>query len=95
MVGDTRAASDTRRIRRLKTPRALAVEASADDVPLRLSFGGAWQEAVMARQPWRIDQQWWRDTEVSRVYFRVTPEDRPTLTIYHDLISGEWFRQEY
>ncbi len=95
MVGDTRAASDTRRIRRLKTPRTLEVEASEAGVPLRLRFGGAWQETVMARQPWRIDQQWWRENGISRIYFRVTPEDRPPLTIYHDLISGEWFRQEY
>ena len=49
----------------------------------------------MARQPWRIDQHWWREPEISRMYFRVAPQDRPPLTIYHDLISGEWFRQEY
>ena len=95
MVGDTRAASDTRRIRRLKTPHALDVKASAAGTPLQLKFGSAWQEVDMARQPWRIDQHWWREPEISRMYFRVAPQDRPPLTIYHDLISGEWFRQEY
>jgi hypothetical protein len=29
------------------------------------------------------------------MYYRVAPEDGPPLTIYHDLVSGSWFRQEY
>jgi hypothetical protein len=29
------------------------------------------------------------------MYFRVVPEDGPPLTIYHDLIGGQWYRQEY
>jgi len=95
MVGNTRAASDARRIRRLKTPRGVEVEAGGDGTPLRLRLVRAWQDVSLVRRPWRVDQHWWRGEPVRRVYYRVAPEDGPPLTIYHDLISGEWFRQEY
>ncbi|HEX5367852.1 MAG TPA: hypothetical protein VFY10_00385 [Dehalococcoidia bacterium] len=54
-----------------------------------------WQDVELTRRPWRIDQHWWRADPVSRVYYRVAPADGPAFTIYHDLLSGEWARQEY
>jgi len=95
MVGNTRGAPDSRRIRRLKSPRALEVEAGADGVPLRLRLGGAWHDVSLVRHPWRIDQNWWRGEPMSRMYYRIAPTDGPPLTVYCDLASGEWFRQEY
>ena len=95
MVSHTRTAADTRRIRRLKLPSPVEVEASNQGVPLRLKLAGAWQDVTLVRRPWRIDQLWWRGEPVRRDYYRVAAEDGPPLTLYHDLISGEWFRQEY
>jgi hypothetical protein len=58
--------------------------------------GGAWQDVSLARGMWRVEQHWWRGGEpVSRDYYRVAPQDGPQLTLYHDLVSGGWFRQEY
>ena len=94
MVGSTRGTPGTRRIRRLKSPRPIEVEAAGDGVPLRLRLGRDWQDVSLARRPWRVDQHWWRDA-VSRVYYRLAPADGPPLTIYHDLLRDEWFRQEY
>jgi hypothetical protein len=54
-----------------------------------------WHDVSLARKPWRIDQLWWRTNAVRRDYFRVLPQDGPPLTIYHDLTSEEWARQEY
>ena len=95
MVSNTGRTPDTHRIRRLRRPRALEVEASADDVPQRLRLGNAWQKVNLARQPWRIDQHWWRAELVIRLYYRVVLKDGAMLTIYRDLVSGDWFRQEY
>jgi hypothetical protein len=95
MVGDTGRTPDTRRIRRLKTPQALEVEATAEGTPARLKLADGWQVVSLTRRPWRIDQHWWRGDGVSRVYYRVAPEDGPPLTIYQDLVSGKWFAQEY
>ena len=95
MVNDTGRAPDTRRIRRLKSPYAVEVEANTAGVPLRLRLGGTWRDVSLVRRPWRIDQNWWRDAEVSRLYYRIAPDNGPPLTIYRDLITGDWFRQEY
>jgi hypothetical protein len=95
MVGHTGAATDTRRIRRLRTPRPVEVQASEQGEPLRVRLGGSWQEVTPVRRPWRIDQQWWRAERTCRVYYRVAPEDGPPLTLYREEGSGEWFRQEY
>jgi hypothetical protein len=95
MVGNTGRTADPRRIRRLRPPRAFEVEADLEGVPLRINLGSAWQDVTLARKPWRIDQHWWRDDHVQREYFRVAPEDGPPLTVYHDLVSGAWARQEY
>ena len=95
MVGNTRGTTDTRRIRRLKSPHALEVEAAGDGVPLRLRFEGRWQDVTLARRPWRVSQHWWRSDPIDRLYFRVLPEDGPPLTIYRDLKTATWSRQEY
>jgi hypothetical protein len=50
----------------------------------------------LLRRSWRIDQLWWRPEQaVSRRYFRVAPEDGPPMTLYKDLLTGLWYRQEY
>ena len=95
MVGNTGRTADPRRIRRLKPPRTLQVEADADGIPLRISLGSAWQAVTLTRRPWRIDQHWWRGEPVRREYFRIAPEAAPPLTLYRDLLTGEWARQEY
>jgi hypothetical protein len=95
MVGNPGRTPDPRRIRRLRPPRAFEVEADAAGVPFRIRLGGAWQYVTLARTPWRIDQHWWRNEHVQRDYFRLAPEDGPPLTVYHDLLTDSWARQEY
>jgi len=95
MVSHTRTTTDTRRIRRLKTPRPIEVEAASDGRPLRLRCGGDWQDVSLLRRPWHIDQHWWRHEPVRRDYYRVAPQDGPPLTIYYDFARGEWAQQEY
>jgi hypothetical protein len=62
---------------------------------VRLRLGGDWQDVTLVRRPWRIDQHWWREGAISRLYYRVAPADGPPLTVYHDLVSDTWSRQEY
>jgi hypothetical protein len=42
---------------------------------------------------WRIDDEWWRDHRVSRMYFEVLLDDGTLLTMYHDLLADAWFEQ--
>jgi hypothetical protein len=95
MVSHPGGSPDPRRIRRLKPPGRLEVEAGPEGAPLRVRLHGLWQDVSLLRPPWRIDQHWWRSDPISRLYYRVAPADSAPLTLYHDLVTGEWARQEY
>ena len=96
MVSDPRGTPAPRRVRRLKEPRSIEVEADQEGIPVALLTPGGERHPVhLARHPWRIDQLWWRSGPASRLYFQVAPEDGPPVTLYHDLIGGGWWRQQY
>ena len=42
---------------------------------------------------WRIDDEWWREHTISRMYYAVVLDDGTFLTIYRDLITDAWFEQ--
>ena len=42
---------------------------------------------------WRIDDEWWREHRVARMYYDVVLDDGTLLTIYQDLASDTWFEQ--
>jgi hypothetical protein len=50
-------------------------------------------EAVV--ETWCIDDEWWRDKPIARVYWRVVLEDGRVVDVYRDLLSGKWWRQAY
>ena len=78
----------------LKQPRPVMVEASASGEPAAVVLGGRRLAVERVQDVWRIDDEWWRE-EVSRLYFRLLLEDGRTATIYRDLASHSWFKQDY
>jgi hypothetical protein len=44
---------------------------------------------------WRVEDEWWRDTPVSRTYFEVLLENGQRITIFHDVMSRLWQKQRY
>jgi hypothetical protein len=47
---------------------------------------------------WRLDDEWWRERPISRLYHALVLEDGTLLTVYHDLSHDEeegpaWFEQ--
>ena len=84
--------------RQLNRPRSVRVEAAEDGLPTAVwsASGGGRRcvvEAVLER--WRIDDEWWRQRPVSRVYYRLALEDGRVVTVYRELRSGRWAQQAY
>jgi hypothetical protein len=82
--------------RPLHIPRRLRVEAddtSGDPLAVHLSGRRLSVEAVLER--WRVEDEWWRERPVARLYYRVLLEDGRTLDVYRALRTGTWFRQAY
>jgi hypothetical protein len=44
---------------------------------------------------WRIDDEWWRENEISRMYWSLQLEGGRVVTVYRDLIGGGWWLQRY
>lgn len=80
-------------IRSVNHPRLLAIEADAKGLPLEIRQQGPKRVAAI-QDVWRIDDEWWREL-ISRRYFQVVLDSGEIRTIYHDLVSGEWFEQWY
>ena len=64
-----------------------------DNFLVRLCLRGSWFAVTQWRDRWRIDDEWWRERPVSRLYYRVTLEDGATAVLFRDLVDGAWYRQ--
>ena len=89
------ASAKSSRITSLHTPRRVRVEPGCSGDPLAVDLSGRRLivEAVLER--WRIDDEWWRDRSISRLYYRLLLEDGRTVDVYQALRTGRWFRQAY
>lgn len=81
-------------IQPLNVPRPLAVDADTVGTPVAVTVHGTLRRIHTIRDTWRIDDEWWR-SEISRRYWDVETEDARNLTVYQDLVTGEWFEQRY
>ena len=83
------------RISSLHTPRRVRVESTDTGEPTAVYLSGRRLvvEAVLER--WQIDDEWWRERPISRLYYRLLLEDGRTVDVYHALRTGRWFRQAY
>ncbi len=43
---------------------------------------------------WQVDDEWWRETPISRRYYQVTTQDERRLTIFRDQLNGSWYWQK-
>jgi len=87
-------APDTQLLQSLNRPRQVAVEAE-EGTPSAVHLSGHRIAVESVVEIWRIDDEWWRDKAVSRMYWRVVLEDGRVVDVYRDLASGKWWRQAY
>lgn len=82
-------------LRTLNGARSLIVQTDAAQQPVAVLRSG-WRTpraVVDIRDCWRIDDEWWRERPVSRVYYELLMGDGMLLTVYHDLVAGTWSEQ--
>ena len=78
----------------LNTPEIIRVDEDTSGSPLAVR--GKFRQAIVSIDDrWRIDDEWWRNEPVSRIYYAVRLASRQKLEIFKDLITGRWYRQSY
>ena len=97
MVPNPRATPGPGPLRPLNLPQPVAVETDAQGAPVALipisSGRGRRVQVAAIDDRWRIDDEWWRQRPVARMYYRVTTEEGRPVTIFQDLVDGAWYRQ--
>jgi len=91
------------KLRPLNSPRPLDVETDADGVPVGVHLSGQTGARLGGQrcavesviETWRIDDEWWREQPVSRVYWRLLLENGCALDVYRDAVCGRWYKQAY
>ena len=93
MVKDTRTAAGAGDIRALNQPHPLAVKTGDGGGPAALRLRSRWVtvEAVVDR--WRIDDEWWREQPISRMYYECAVDQGLRVTVFQDLASYKWSLQ--
>lgn len=95
MVPHPRTPLGARDLRPLNGPVRVAVRADADGVP-RAVQRRDWRQpraVVAVLDTWRLDDEWWRERPIARLYRHLLLEDGLSLTLYHDLVTDAWYEQ--
>jgi hypothetical protein len=81
--------------RPLNQPGQLEVVMDGDGKPaaLRRRHWSSARRVARVQDSWRIDEEWWRETPVSRLYYVLLLDDGELLVVYHDLTADTWYGQ--
>jgi hypothetical protein len=71
------------------------VEADEQGWPTGVWLSGQRYAVEVVLETWRIDDEWWRERAVSRLYFTLLLEDGRVVTVYRNLVNDRWFKQTY
>lgn len=94
MVEDTGKALRADTYRPVNTPESIKVEEDTSGRPV--AVGTKRRQAIAAIEDgWRIDDEWWRAGPVSRLYYNTRLASGQRLVLYKDLITGDWYQQDY
>ena len=94
MVQDTGKTVHTSTFKPVNTPEPVRVEEDSSGLPTAVRSKQR-QAVMLIEDRWRIDDEWWRSEQISRLYFSVLLVSGQKLVIYKNLINGCWYRQSY
>jgi hypothetical protein len=68
--------------------------AAKDGMPTALIIRKKTVKVERILNMWRIDEDWWR-SPISRLYLLLELQNGARLTVFQDIRSGAWYRQNY
>lgn len=95
MVPHPRAPLGARDLRPLNAPVPVAVQVDDAGTPLAVQRGG-WprpRAVAQVQDRWRLDDEWWRERPIARLYHTLLLADGTRLTVYRDLLADAWYEQ--
>ena len=93
MVKTARETSGSSAFLPLNQPLPVRVEVNQGWPVVLLVKGSAPRKITSIEDVWRVEEEWWRDTPVTRTYFDVLLENGCRMTLFFDHVSSFWYRQ--
>lgn len=78
----------------VNVPKPLQVEEDASGFPVAVRMKRR-QIVSSIEDRWRVDDEWWRAAAISRLYYKVLLTSGLRLVLYKDLVTGDWYQQDY
>lgn len=69
------------------------VQSDANGVPTAIRLGHRLWLLARVEDRWVVEDEWWRDSPIVRIYYETTLEDGRRITVFRDRLSGRWYRQ--
>jgi hypothetical protein len=92
MVEDPRKALCAETFKPVNTPEAVKVNEGPSGLPLAVKLARMLTVAAI-EDIWRIDDEWWREEPISRIYYKLVLSTGQRLSVYKDLVTQKWYRQ--
>jgi hypothetical protein len=93
MVANSGATPSSDSFRPLNPPIPIDVRESAHQTPHAIKIKGRWRSVVSVDDLCNVDEEWWRERPIVRMYYRVILEDGRPITVFRDMLDGSWYRQ--
>jgi hypothetical protein len=93
MVSNSGATPDKGSLRPLNPPIPIEVRESAHQTPRAIKINGRWRQVVSIVDVCSLDEEWWRERPIVRMYYRVILADGRQMTVFRDMLDGAWYRQ--
>lgn len=79
----------------INLPSEVKVNEDAAGLPAAVAVSGGRRQAVIAiTDRWRLDDEWWRNQAICRLYYVVILSAGQRLVLYKDLVGGGWYKQD-
>lgn len=64
-------------------------------VPAAVTLGREQLAVRQVLERWRVDDAWWREEPVCRMYYELELEGGQVTVLFHDRITDRWYQQRY
>jgi hypothetical protein len=93
MVSNSGATPGNESFHPLNPPIPIAVRETAHQTPRTIQIKGRWVKVAAIVDVCSLDEEWWREQPIVRMYYRVMLEDDRPITVFRDMLDGVWYRQ--
>jgi hypothetical protein len=94
VVKNSRATPGDDPFRPVNAPLPVDVRESTHQRPLAVKLNGRWRRVISIDDLGNLDEEWWRDRPIKRMYYQVTVEVAGNITVFRDLVDGLWYQQQ-